>query len=1695
MPDPTFSQLTLSLFDSTALSGGGLTLDGAVSGGLRFREPEDDDPDDTPPAPAAARVPPRNWRLSGDRALAHGWKARAADNVQAIRLAQAIADEGRHATAEEQEALSRFTGFGASELANTLFRRPGEAFRPGWEDLGTALEQLVTPEQMAGLARATQYAHFTPEYIVRAIWGAVTRMGFAAGTVLEPGCGTGLFLALMPEALVGKTAFTAVEMDPCTAQITALLHPDAWVRGEDFTKARLAETFELAIGNPPFSDRTVRAGDPAGKLGLSLHDYFIARSVERLKPGGLAAFVTSRFTMDKADQTARAHIAAMADLVAAVRLPQGSMQAASGTEVVVDVLLFHKRAPGVPANAIEWDSLMEVVPEEDGEPALHVNRYFAERPAMVLGAHGRTSGPFGPTYTCRGSTEANLAATLESVLEQNCPPGIHTPPVAPVARRPEAARVVVGTAAEGATVKEGSYLVLDGQLVQVVDGVPVPVAVRCGAGGEGIPAKHARILRALIPVRDWTRAVLRAQEANEPWVSAQVRLRVAYNTFKRNFGPINLANVSASTDPKTGEERETVRRPNLQPFLDDPDCWLVSSIEHYDEDTGTAKPGPIFSERVIHPPAAPLVVTAADALAVTLHEVGHVDLDRVAELLGRTRAEVAAELGEAVFLDPALSIGGTEVWVTADAALSGPVRTKLAAAEASAALDPRFERNVAALKRVQPEDLRPSDITARLGGPWIPADVVEAFSAEVIGVKTRVRHTVEIAAWSLDLSRYEGAASATSEWGTVRRHAGLLLSDALNSSLPQIYDTKMVDGAERRELNEKETEAAKEKLTKIKEAFERWAWTDADRTDHLARIYNDKFNNLVPRAFDGSHLQLPGASSAISLRPHQKRVIWRIVSAGGTYIAHAVGAGKTMSMAAAVMEQKRLGLIGKALMAVPGHCLAQASREFLALYPNARILVADEQNFAKEKRARFLARAATANWDCIIITHSAFKFIAAPAWFEQGMINEQVQAYEALLLKVDGDDRLTRKRIEHAKEVMLAKLEALATRKDDMLTIGEIGIDQIIVDEAQEFRKLSFPTNMSGLKGVDPDGSQRAWDLYVKSRFIAQTNPARPLILASGTPLTNTLGEMFSLQRFMQPDALQERGIHQFDAWASLFGDTRTELELQPSGRYKPVTRFAEFVNVPELVAMFRTIADVALKDDLRAYLKLPAVQSGKRQIVTAPASAEFRGYQRVLDARIKAIEERKGPPQPGDDILLAVITDGRHAAIDLRFVLEGMHDEPDNKLNKLVANVHRIWRDTSDRRYVQPDGTPYPLPGAAQMVFSDLGTLAVEETRGFSAYRWIKQELVRLGVPAGEIAFMQDFKKSTAKQRLFNDVNGGKVRVLIGSSETMGTGVNAQQRLAALHHLDVPWLPSAIEQREGRIERQGNQNAEIELYAYATLGSVDATQWQLLERKARFIAAALAGDRSIRRLEDIGAQANQFAMAKALASGDPRLMQKAGLEAEIARLRRLRAAHQDDQHAARRTVADAQAEARSSRTRCGQIEADLKQRAPTRGDLFVMEVNGKPTTERRVAGGSLLSRIRLLAHEHAVGKWTLARIGGFAVQAEGRGWGAVASHRLDVWLDRTGHEQEVKIEDELTPMGLVTRLEYLLDRFEVDLAGHKRRIAEAETREAAYRQRLGEAFAYETELDSKQAELDAIEADLAATSKDSVEASIPDAA
>ena len=935
----------------------------AFAGG--FANEPDDDPDPNSPTPAAhpTTIAPIssvssghgvNFHLDGDRGLAAGWKDRARDNIAAIRLAAEIEVARRPATKEEQRKLIRFIGFGASDLANGVFRRPGELqFRDSWGDLGADLQDAVTEAEYLSLARCTQYAHFTPEPIVRAIWAGLLRLGWRGGRVLEPGIGSGLFAALMPNSVRDHTHVTGVEIDPVTARIGRLLQPRARIVAGDFARTDLPANFDLAVGNPPFSDRIVRSDRAYRVLRLRLHDYFIARSIDLLKPGALAAFVTSHGTMDKADAAARRHIANSADLVGAVRLPEGSFRADAGTDVVVDPLFFRKRKVGEPQGDLAWLDIEVVREATTDEGVIRVNRWFKDHPSCVIGQHAMTSGPFGETYTCLPDDARSLSERLASAIE-TLPEGLYDGEPGEVCDEADADLAQIPPERRDDTrLREGSY-VFDPSLglQQIVDGAPVPILARKGRATEGVPEKHVHIIRKLIPIRDAVREVLKHQEQDRPWKDAQVRLRIAWSSFVRDFGPINHTKVLTSEDEETGEVRETHRRPNLHPFLDDPDCWLVASIENYDLDTDTAKPGPIFTERVIAPPSPPVISSAADALVVVLNERGRVDLEEIAELLHQDAAAVIEELGDVIFQDPA---DGS--WQMADAYLSGVVRDKLKVAEAAAALDPAFMRNVRALVGVQPSDLGPSDITARLGSPWIPASDVVAFVHETMGADIRIFHMPELASWTVEARQLGWLAAGTSEWGTDRRHAGELLADALNSRVPQIFDTIKDETGERRVLNVVDTEAAREKLQKIKTAFQTWVWSDAERTDRLARIYNDRFNNIAPRAFNGDHLKLPGASGAFSLYPHQKRGIWRIVSTGSTYLAHAVGAGKTMTFASAVMEQRRLGLIAKAMLVVPGHCLAQAAREFLALYPNARILVADETNFARDKRRRFLARA------------------------------------------------------------------------------------------------------------------------------------------------------------------------------------------------------------------------------------------------------------------------------------------------------------------------------------------------------------------------------------------------------------------------------------------------------------------------------------------------------------------------------------------------------------------------------------------------------------------------------------------------------------------------------------------------------------------------------------------------------------------
>lgn len=1673
------SQFSYDLFGSTALNSDMLAPIGLIRIPMKENSDENEsaaDSDHSLPTQKKSSATALNFRLDGSRNLAPNWKGRGQDNLAAIRLLHQLETEGRAATKDEQAALIKFCAFSSTDLAQNAFKRGSEAPKKGFEGLAAELEALVSAEEKAGLMRATQYAHYTPEYLINAMWRTVERFGFEGGSIIEPGCGTGLFLAASPADIAGQSYFTGIEADPITARIAGQLYPESDIRQGDFTKTKLTPIYDLAIGNPPFSDRTVRFNEVKPATQLSLHDYFIAKSIFNLRPGGIAAFIVSRWTMDKVDPTARLLISEKANLIGAIRLPAASMRQDAGTDVVVDMLYFQRRADGEPANGSAWMNVAESVPATDESEAFYCNQYFGNNPAMVLGKHDRTTSPYGLVYTCTGDTGEGREAALDAAL-QTLPSAIHTPDRSAMRRAGEtSARVFAGSVAQGGTVREGSYLVTNHRLHQIIDGRPVEIAVKRGkAKGEGVTLRTAEIIECMIPIRDAVRQILRAQEANRPYADAQVALRRAHSRFLRNFGPINKTDVTIITDETTGRTKEVVRRPNLAPFADDPDVWLVASIEDYDAERNQAKHGAIFSQRVILPPASPQIVTAADALTVSLHDTGKVDLDYIVECLGSTQELVIAELRKMIFLNPV-----SNEWETADAYLSGPVRTKLKDALAAAQSDPRFEYNVEALKEAQPTDLKPSEITARLGASWIPTDVIAGFCAATFEVKTGVRYVSLIGLWTLDQNRFSTSLCST-EWGTERRHTGELMHDALNSAIPQIFDVfRNEDGSESRILNAEATEAAKEKLAKIKLAFQNWVWTDADRAERLSTIYNEVMNNLVPRHFDGSHLTLPGASAVINFHRHQKRAIWRIISAGSTYIAHAVGAGKTFSMAAAIMEQKRLGLITKGMMVVPGHCLAQASREFLLLYPTAKIMVADETNFAKDKRQRFIARAALGDWDCIIITHSAFKFISIPSDFEREMVQAQMEEFEAMLGEVD--DAVSRKKIERLKEGFEAKLSSMESRKDDLLTISEMGVDQIIVDEAQEFRKLAFATNQSTLKGIDPNGSQRAWDLFVKTRYIESINAGRSLVMASGTPITNTMGELYTLQRFFVPEILERAGVQHFDAWAGNFGDSRTELELQPSGSYKPVTRFSEFVNVPELVDIFRSFADVVLQGDLRDTLNLPRIATGKRQMITSKPTAAFKAYQRHLDGRIKAIESRTGRPCKGDDILLSVITDGRHAAVDLRLVASGLPDDAQSKLNALIANALKIYQETADRIYHVAPGVPYEQPGGGQLIFSDIGTNGVEMKRGFSAYRWIKSQLVERGVPDSEIAFMQDYKKTSEKQRLFAAFNAGQVRFIIGSTLTMGTGVNVQKRLVALHHLDVPWLPSDISQREGRIERQGNQNEEVGIFAYATLTSMDATMWQNNERKQRFIEASLSGDRAVRRLEDVGAQSNQFAMAKAISSGDQRLMQKAGIEAELARLERLDDSHGDNQISIRRTINYARGNIETGEGRIKHITADLAKRIPTAADQFAMTVNGVKYTERKQAGSNL---IRLILE----GGWDTKKpifgeVGGFTFKI------AVIVNNLykieatEAIIYRSKNEERIALPDDLTALGVVARLENALTKFEVELEEAEQRVTDAQRRIADFEPRLGQPFDMQDELDAKRQQLDELEASLAASSE-----------
>lgn len=1717
----------------------GSASEGGGRAGVRDadRVPEREPAERPPAREAADDVKGENYFIeSGALAEERGRAQKARDNIKAIELMRQIEAEGRPATREEQAMLARYVGWGGIKGA---FPDADGNFEKGLEKVGEKLRTLLNDTEYATARRSLQYAHYTAENVVRSMWDAVRQLGFEGGTVFEPGMGTGNFAGMMPRDLAENTRYNGLELDHTTARIARLLYPQWGVRQDDFTKAPLPkDTFDVVIGNPPFADVAIES-DPAYQQGFLLHDYFFAKSLDGVRPGGILAFVSSAGTMNKIDASAREYLADQANLVGAIRLPGTAFEKSAGTSVTTDIVILRKRLPDEAAGDRGWTETVEVtLPNREGKPITgRVSRYFQENPEMVLGEEGFFDRLYENRYAVRAAKDFDLDSALRQAVGR-LPQNVMSEWMDTTDR----ANMDFGTAEK----KEGSfYLDSRGNLMQQREGVGRPVQQR----GKGVTGGRTRRemdrIRSLIPIKDALRAVY-AADLNDDTANgeaARKRLNDSYDAFVAEFGPINKVNrsyrrptiiqqESARADAReearfTGDPwregdfdassmvargaslREIARaradarkaaekagrsfdegsfdaadmpdniiekRPNIDPFMDDPESYRLRSIEKYNDETGETAKRAVFFENIITKEREPEINSVGDALLHVLNRVGRFDLRQVAALSKVSEDDAIEQLGDKVYRIP----GTNNQWVTREEYLSGNVRRKLRAARAAAARDPDLKRNVEALEAVQPAPLAPSEINANLGMPWIPTEVIQQFGEEALELGSlRVNYTAALALWDVDGDKRSAASRAT--WGTEDKPAPALIQDALNRQDPRVYREVYINGNRSREVDPVATEAAQDKLRAIKDKFSDWLWSDKDRATELANLYNEEYNNLVVREYDGSYLTTPGVSATWSWRPHQTRVIARIIQDGNTYMAHAVGAGKTSAMIGAGMEMRRLGLVRKPMYAVPNHMLGQFTKEFYEQYPTARIAVADERQFHTSKRKQFIADVANEDLDAVIITHSAFGMIPISDDFQDNLIQEQIDQYRELLNDVGKgqDQRITRSRLEKQIERLEQRLSGKAQRRQDQVfTFEEMGVDFLFVDEAHLFRKLDFGTKMSNVKGISPEGSKASWDLFVKSRYLESINPGRNLVLASGTPVTNTMAELFTVSRYLQPAELRERQLEHFDAWAGAFGDTVTNLEQDPAGGYKPVTRFAKFVNVPELSNMVRQVMDVVTSNQLSQYVTRPAIKGGKRQMNLAEKTDELEAYQATLAARMQAIAARRGPPAPGDDIILNVINDGRHASIDMRLVDPELPNDPGSKLNLLVDNVYNIWKDTKRKSFHQPTSDGYAQKAAdkgpaTQMVFANLG---LSGKRGFSVPDYIRAELVRRGVPKKEIAFIADYKTHVAKQRLFNDMNEGKVRVLIGSTAKMATGVNAQRRLYAIHNLDPLWYPADDEQRIGRGLRQGNMNPEIEIHDYSTKGTYDSTMWGMMETKARFIQGFFEGDVALRDMEDLG-EASQYEQAKAITTADPRLIELTDMRQKLERAQRKKVAFDREQAAIERRVANARQNLSHYQERVPQIERDIARRQDTSGENFKMIVNGKTFTDRTEAGDALLGEIDLARgpKETIEGK-KLGEISGFAVLLDT--WMVGKEQNISATISREGgHQTEFRVGTSAN--GVIRSLESVLNAFDRDLADAKQRLAAAKQTLTQYEPQVGRKFEGQDEIDQLREQVRELEREL----------------
>jgi N12 class adenine-specific DNA methylase len=1440
------------------------------------------------------------------------WRA----NLAAIKLIHKLQAENRPASQEEKSALVRYVGWGAMPQVFDVDSK-------NWRREQIQLSEILSDEEHRSARATTLNAHYTPPVVIRAMYQAAQRFGFQGGSVLEPACGIGHFIGFMPEEMLKKTAITCVEIDPLTAHIAKALYPDADIVEQPFEKSKLAdESFDLGISNVPFGDYSVY--DPRwNKNKFPIHDYFFAAALEKLRPGGLLMFITSRHTMDKLDSSLREMLATKAELIGAIRLPNDAFKKNAGTEVTTDIVMLRKLRAGESPSGPAWKVVADFTSER--QETFSINEYFAARPEMMLGTMRLARGMYRDDEPVLLSDDRDLGEALAQAIER-LPQNIYHEE-----KQQVAVRVSETSIPAPDFVKPDAFCIHeDGRLCIRRDDELHPL--------DDMPVEIRSRVRRLIEVRDAVRICLRAQldgSPDEQVVEARDQLNLAYDRFVSRFGPINT-------------------RVNQNAFDGDPDLPLLLSLEHYDEENSMATKAAIFRERTVHG-KKPIesVDTPKEALLVTLNEKGRVDLDHMAGLLSLQADQVLPDLRGMIFLNPQ-----TKEWETEDQYLSGNVREKFVAANTASIGDSRFRENAEALKSVQPPDLPATEIDVRLGATWLPPQDVEKFVHALLNVSSgiQVGHIHVLGSWHItaDWEAKQSTANVT-DWGT-NRYTGLeLIQDALNLKTPTVYDTK----DKKPVINPTATEAAREKQERIKEKFKEWVWADDERRNRLVRLYNDTFNHSRVRTFNGEHLTLPGASSAIQLQLHQKAGVWRILQTDNTLLGHVVGAGKTFTMVAAAMELKRLGLARKPMFAVPNHMLGQFSTELLMLYPGANILAAGREDFEAQNRRKLFSRIATGNWDAIIVTHSGFERIPLSQDTQVRFFKDQLDELEKVKREhTDADSRSLVKQIEKAKKRLETKLEALSAnhRKDNTLTFEELGVDRLFVDEAHYFKNLFYISKMTRIAGLPQTASERAFDMFLKVRHIQSVNDGGGVVFATGTPIANSMAEMFTMQRYLQPEDLQKHNLHHFDGWAATFGEPVTAMELAPDGAgYRLNTRFARFINVPELMQMFRQMADVQTAQMLN--LARPKLEGEKPAIRSAPATTALKQFVETLVKRAERLKTSR--VDPSEDNMLKITSEGRKAALDLRLMLPSAGDDPQSKVNLAVENIYRIWEATKENR-------------SAQLVFCDLST---PKEKGFSVYDDMAAKLVKLGVPQTEISFIQDYDADNSKLALFRSVRAGKTRILFGSTQKMGSGTNVQERLIALHHLDAPWRPADVEQRDGRILRQGNKNPIVQIFRYVTEGSFDAYMWQTLETKAKFITQVMSGDMTVRRIEDLDSTALTYAEVKAIASGNPLVIEKAQVDAELMKLTRLRSAYMEEQYRIRDTLRHSQEEVQRYSGRLANLRQDLTVCQDTSGDKFRIELDGNVLDNRGVAGELIMRQAAKIRTAFGA----TARIGKFA--------------------------------------------------------------------------------------------------------------------